>query len=80
MQHNLRDTSSEEGNTSEEGVSGKVAPHLQTSRKELHPPEGKLVDLNLFSWVWHYQFSQMNEQMVSAAQCPPENVLEDVQV
>lgn len=41
-------------------------PHWQILRKELHPPEGKLVDFNLFSWVWHYQLPQLMEQTISA--------------
>lgn len=42
-------------------------PHWQIWRKELHPPEGKLVGLNLFSWVGHYQLPQLSEQPQSAA-------------
>lgn len=55
-------------------------PHWQICRKELHPPEGKLVGLNLFSWVRHYQLPQLNGQPKSAVQCPLQNVLEDMQV
>lgn len=55
-------------------------PQWQTSRKELHPLEGKLIDLNLFIWVWHCQLHHLNGQTMSATRCSLENVLEDVHV
>lgn len=34
-------------------------PQWQISRKELHPLEGKLIDLNLFVWGWHCQLQSL---------------------